>query len=57
MKSEPITPNCPRCSQPPALLLDDGRQAFCGNTACVVLTWNPTETVAELEANMKEVEL
>lgn len=30
-------------------------QAFCGTDECDVLTWNPTQTVAEFEANARPV--
>lgn len=49
--TEVEVPRCPHCHQPPALLLDDGQQAFCGDEACDVLTWNPTKTAEEMEAN------
>lgn len=52
-----VTPNCPYCDQPPAFVLDEGRQAFCGNEECHVLAWNPTQTVEELEAHRKVVDL
>jgi len=51
------TPNCPYCGEPPVLLLDGGHQAFCGNEDCKVLTWNPTETVEQLEANRKDIDI
>jgi hypothetical protein len=34
------TPRCPLCSQPPALVLDAGHQAFCGTEGCPTLTWD-----------------
>jgi hypothetical protein len=37
------------------MLLDGGRQAFCGNESCEVMTWNPTQTREELEADKKEI--
>jgi len=51
------TPNCPHCGRPPQLLLDEGRQAFCGTPYCEVLAWNPTQTAEELEANRKDIDL
>lgn len=50
------TPNCPYCGQPPHLLLDDGRQAFCGTLSCDVVTWNPTQTAEQLEADKTVIE-
>lgn len=41
---------CPHCGRQPALVLDEGRQAFCGNEACDVLTWNAALTPEELSA-------
>jgi hypothetical protein len=49
------TPNCPYCDQPPVLLLDEGRQAFCGNEDCKVLCWDTTCTADELEAGRKDI--
>lgn len=48
--------NCPGCGHLAVFLVGD-RQAFCGNDDCVVLTWDPAKTVAELEANMHEIDL
>ena len=50
------TPNCPECGREPYMVIGD--QAWCGNVdSCEVLTWNPTQTVEELRANRKEVNL
>jgi hypothetical protein len=57
MTNEPVGLACPHCGGPPVLLLDEGRQAFCGNESCAVMTWNPTETAEELEANRKDIDL
>lgn len=51
------TPVCPRCGQPPIMVLDEGRQAFCGTEGCAVMAWNPTQTPEELEADKKEITL
>lgn len=32
-----LTPNCPTCSSPPALIFGDTR--FCGNEDCKTLSW------------------
>lgn len=38
-----LTPDCPLCGQPPAMILPGGTQAFCGNVdGCDLLTWNPS---------------
>ena len=51
------TPNCPRCGQPPFLVLDEGRQAFCRHPTCPVLAWNPYQSTEELEAARKDINL
>jgi hypothetical protein len=43
-------PTCPMCDQPPLMVMG-GTQAFCGNTKCRVLTWNPAKGREELLAN------
>lgn len=53
----PPAPDCPGCGQPPFRVLGAGTQAFCGNTACAVFTWNPTLALAELAAGMKILNL
>lgn len=52
-----MTPNCPHCGQPPLFVFGEGTQAWCGNTDCDVLAWNPTQTTEELEAHRKEIDL
>jgi len=34
------------------MALAGGEQAFCGNDECHVLSWNPTLTLEELQADM-----
>ncbi|HLL68857.1 MAG TPA: hypothetical protein VK453_24555 [Micromonosporaceae bacterium] len=48
-------PRCPGCDQPPLLAFE--RQAFCGNDACQVLTWNKTEDPARFKANAVQVNI
>jgi hypothetical protein len=43
-------PVCPLCSSPPRYLLGGGRQAFCGEPGCRVVTWDPTSTMDEFMA-------
>lgn len=52
----PVGDHCPRCGQRARYLLDHGRQAFCGNDDCQVLTWNPTKTRAEMDADHEFVD-
>jgi hypothetical protein len=40
-----MTPDCPLCRQPPAWVLGGGRQAFCGNEDCDVITWDPARSL------------
>lgn len=55
--SDPAGLRCPACESPPLAVLGGGSQAFCSNTECAVLTWNPTMTLAELADDMRMVEL
>ena len=53
---EPLTagcPLCPLCDEGPLWVLGGGTQAFCGNDACPVLTWNPTKSRDENLLNMR----
>ena len=36
-----LTPRCPLCDEPPAIMLPGGTQAFCGNDDCTLLCWTP----------------
>lgn len=36
-----LTPRCPLCDQPPAIVIPGGIQAFCGNEDCDLWCWNP----------------
>ena len=47
--AEILTPRCPLCDQPPAIMLPGATQAFCGNDDCTLLCWNP---FASLDANL-----
>lgn len=38
--SDLLTPLCPLCNEPPALVF--GRQAFCGTEDCPTFTWDRT---------------
>jgi hypothetical protein len=50
MSGEPVGLKCPGCGEPPLYLLGGGTQAFCGTDDCPWLTWDPTKTLAELNA-------
>jgi hypothetical protein len=54
--SAAATPRCPLCGQPPRMVLDDGRQSFCGNADCMVIFWAATMTVDELMADIGFIE-
>lgn len=49
-------PDCPECGQPPFMVLDSGRQAFCPNQYCAVIMWDQTLTRRELEADRQVVD-
>ena len=51
------TPCCPRCGQPPIILLGGGRQAFCGTDDCDVFTWDTAVDAATFEANARPIEI
>lgn len=43
-------PVCPHCGSKPVRAYAAGRQAFCGNNACDVVTWDSTDSeVTEVE--------
>jgi hypothetical protein len=52
-----MTPECPLCGLPPALILAGGHQAFCGNERCRVLTWSTHRPVDELLTQYHTVDL
>jgi len=54
---EPSGLRCPGCGEPPVLLMGGGTQAFCGTDDCPWWTWDPTKTLAELNANAQTVDL
>jgi hypothetical protein len=47
----PLTPLCPLCSTPPVIVLDGGRQSFCGSEGCPTLAWDQYVALDELLAN------
>jgi hypothetical protein len=53
----PVGLICPGCSEPPFLLMGGGTQAFCGTDDCPFFTWDPTKTLAELNAGAKRTDL
>jgi hypothetical protein len=57
MMPELVTPTCPLCSQPPVIVLDVGRQAFCGSDDCPVLTWDMSTPLDELLTTYQSVSL
>lgn len=54
---EPAGLKCPGCGEPPVWLLGAGTQAFCGTDDCPWFTWDPTKTLAELNAAPKVIDL
>ena len=54
---EPLTPTCPRCHQPPIMVLAGGGQAFCGTDDCPVVTWSPLQTAEEFEATAQPLQV
>ena len=52
-----LTPRCPLCDNPPAIMLPGATQAFCGNDDCKTLTWNPMKSVDENLLNTNFVRL
>lgn len=57
MSGGPVGLKCPSCSEPPVMLFGGGTQAWCGTDDCPILTWNPTMTLAELNANSRAIDL
>jgi hypothetical protein len=52
----PVGLTCPACGEPPIWVFG-GTQAWCQTDDCPILTWNPTMTLAELNAQAKVVDL
>ena len=52
----PVGLNCPGCGEPPVMLFGGGTQAFCGTDDCPFFTWDPTLTLAELNADAGVIE-
>ena len=50
-----LTPNCPRCGEPPVLAL--GGQSFCDTDDCQTLAWNPLISREENLATAHVVDL
>ena len=53
----PVGLKCPGCGEPPALFLFGGGQAFCGTDDCPWFTWDPTKSLAELNADAQAIDL
>jgi hypothetical protein len=45
--TEILTPRCPLCDSPPAIMLPGATQAFCGNDDCTLLMWTRTKSLDE----------
>ncbi len=57
MTGGPVGLKCPGCGEPPVFLFGGGTQAFCETGGCPWFTWNPTMTLAELNADATAVDL
>lgn len=57
MAGQPVGMKCPGCGEPPVVLFGGGTQAWCGTDDCPILTWDPTKTLAELNADSKTIDL
>jgi hypothetical protein len=57
MSTEPVGLKCPGCGEPPVFLLGGGTQAFCQTDDCPWFTWDPTKTLADLNADSKVIDL
>jgi hypothetical protein len=57
VNDEPVGLKCPGCGEVPLWLFGGGTQAWCGTDDCPILTWNPTKTLAELNADSKVIDL
>ncbi len=57
MTAAPVGLKCPGCGEPPAWLFGNGTQAFCDTDDCPWFTWDPTMTLAELNADAKAIDL
>lgn len=53
----PVGLNCPGCGQPPMMVFGGGTQAFCETDDCPWFTWDPTKTLAELNASVRVIDL
>ena len=52
----PVGLDCPGCGEPPMMLMGGGTQAFCGTDDCPWFTWDPTKTLAELNASATRID-
>ena len=57
MSGGPVGLKCPGCGEPPRWLIGGGTQAFCGTDDCPWFTWDPTMTLAELNADAGTIDL
>jgi hypothetical protein len=56
--TEPKSPNCPVCGEPPMMVMGGGTQAFCGNVGgCPVMTWNPMDSREEFLRTAEQIEI
>lgn len=51
-----LSPNCPMCGQPPALLLLPAF-AMCGTISCLCVKWDPTKSAEENLRDQTSIEL
>lgn len=57
LAGKPAGLKCPGCGEPPFLLMGGGTQAFCRTDDCPWFTWDPTKTLAEINASQQVIDL
>ena len=57
MTGGPAGLKCPGCGEPPVFLFGGGTQAFCETDDCPWFTWDPTMTLAALNAAATTIDL
>lgn len=57
MSTGPVGLKCPGCGEPPVFLFGGGTQAFRQTDDCPWLTWDPTKSLADLNAHAGTIDL